>query len=188
MYKEDILRLSKIGRRLNLTAGATNLPHLYFMTDPVRTPNPVKVARHLPRGTGVILRHYDIPDRYSLAKDLKRVCQDRSLILIIAGDARLAKIVAADGLHLPEWAVTQPQAGHLHWSRLENRLLTAAVHSSRALYRAQKMGVDAVIASPVFSTASHTHTAPPLAGGSDRRASRNSVVATTLWRAHGGHG
>ena len=135
MYKEDILRLSKISRRLNLTADATHLPHLYFMTDPVRTPNPVKIARHLPRGTGVILRHYNIPDRYSLAKDLKRVCQDRSLILIIAGDARLAKSVAADGLHLPEWAVTQPQAGHRHWSRLENRINSNEKKRSRKTSR-----------------------------------------------------
>ena len=90
-------------------------------------------------------------------KDLKRICQDRSLILIVAGDARLADIVAADGLHLPEWAVTRPKPGHRRWSRLNNRILTAAVHSARVLHRARKMGVDAVLTSPIFPTASHPH-------------------------------
>ncbi|MAI12244.1 MAG: hypothetical protein CBD27_11535 [Rhodospirillaceae bacterium TMED167] len=155
MSEDGILHLSKIGRRLNLSSGAAHLPYLYFMTDSVRTPDPIQIARRLPRGTAVILRHYDTPDRYTLAKDLKRICQDRSLILIIAEDARLADIVAADGLHLPEWAITQPQPGHRRWSRLNNRILTAAVHSTRALYAAQKMGADAVLASPVFTTASH---------------------------------
>ena len=159
MSEDRILHLSKIGRRLNLTSGAVHLPHLYFMTDSVRTPDPVQIARRLPRGTAVILRHYDTSDRYSLARDLKRVCQDRSLILIIAEDARLADIVGADGLHLPEWAVIRPQPSHRRWSRLNNRILTAAVHSARAIYGAKKMGTDAVLASPVFTTASHPNVA-----------------------------
>ena len=155
MSEEAILRLSEIGRRLNLTAGAAHVPHLYFMTDSVRTPDPVQLAERLPRGTAVILRHYDTPDRYNLARQLKRVCQERALILIIAGDARLADIVSADGLHMPEWTITRPQLRHRRWLRLKNRISTAAVHSMPGLHRAYRMGVDAVLVSPVFPTASH---------------------------------
>ena len=175
MSEETILRLSKIGRQLNLRAGATHLPHLYFMTDALRTPDPLQIASRLPRGTAVVLRHYNIQERYALAKKLKRVCQDKSLLLIIAEDARLAESVGAAGLHLPEWAVTRPQPGHRRWCRLSNRILTAAVHSSQALQRAQKMNVDAVLASPVFPTSSHPDRAATGVSGFARQ-SRSALV------------
>ncbi|MBN07566.1 MAG: thiamine phosphate synthase [Rhodospirillaceae bacterium] len=175
MSEEAILRLSEIGRRLNLTAGAAHVPHLYFMTDSVRTPDPVQIAERLPRGTAVILRHYDTPDRYNLARQLKRVCQERALILIIAGDARLADIVSADGLHMPEWTITRPQLSHRRWLRLKNRISTAAVHSMPGLNRAYRMGVDAVFVSPVFPTASHP-TQPATGVLSFARQSRAALV------------
>ena len=87
MSTEGILRLSKIGRRPEFNIRGDPSLHLYFMTDSVRTPDPVQIAERLPRGTAVILRHYDKPERYHLAESIKRVCQARSLILIIAGDA-----------------------------------------------------------------------------------------------------
>ena len=155
MVNRSSLRLSNIARRLNLAAGATHLPYLYFMTDPVRTPDPIIIANRLPRGTAIILRHYETANKNSLAKDLQQVCRARSMKLIVAEDIRLANAIRADGLHLPEWALTRPRLGHRYWKGLQNGILTAAVHSARALHVAQKLGVDVVLASPIFPTGSH---------------------------------
>ena len=155
MTRDDKTILSNIARRLNLAAGATQIPHLYFMTDPVRTPDPVAAAGRLPLGCAVVLRHYDVPDRLSLAMKLKQVCRSQSLPLIVAGDARLAHAVKADGLHRPEWALRQPDVLHRQWRNTYNGLITAAVHSERALRLAGRFGVNAVVASPVFPTESH---------------------------------
>ena len=151
----DSITLSKIARRLNLASGSKHLPYLFFMTDSMRTPNPLATAERLPRGAAVILRHYDAPDRLDLAIRLKAVCRARGLKLIIAEDARLAHSINADGLHLPERALKRPSLLQYQWQYLEKRLLTAAVHSPHSIRLAMGFRADLVIASPVFPTESH---------------------------------
>ncbi len=151
--------LAELARRLQALAGRTRsrrgrrLPPLLLMTDPARLPDPLAAAAALPAGAGVILRHYDDPDRAALARALAALCRRRRLRLLIAGDAQLAAAVAAGGLHLPEWLV--PQRGR--WAPLVRPgwLVTAAAHSPRAVARASAAGVDAMLLSPVFATASH---------------------------------
>ena len=104
----------------------------------------------LPMGSGVIFRHYSYPDRAKLAAALAALCRRRRLIFIVGGDARLALEVGAAGLHLRERDLLLPVP------RFARRLLvTAAVHSRRALIRARRAGADAVLLGPVFPTASH---------------------------------
>ena len=71
----------------------------------------------------------------------------------MAATWELAARLDADGLHLPEGAVLRP--GARLWLRQKNRLLTVAAHSADGLQRAMRLGADAIILSPVFSTASH---------------------------------
>ena len=130
-----------------------DLPPLLWLTDPARAPDPVAVARRLPRGCGVVLRHYDAPDRADLARRLAAVCRARGLVLLVGADAALAAAVGAHGVHLPEWDTRWGARRH------EWRLLTAAAHSAGALRRAA--GADAALLSPVFATVSHPG-APPL--------------------------
>ena len=122
------------------------------MTDPVRTPDPAAVARGLPRGSGVILRHYDSPEREELAHGLVKVCRQKELVLLVGGDAALARKVGAGGVHLPEGLVDlapQIRRRHPRW------IVTAAVHGREGLRRAARHRVDAALLAPVFKTASH---------------------------------
>ncbi|MCB2101969.1 MAG: thiamine phosphate synthase [Rhodobacterales bacterium] len=122
------------------------------MTDPARLADPVAAVRRLPRGAAVILRHYDDPDRAALARALAALCRARGLVLLVAGDARLARAVGAGGLHLPEGMVAAPG-----WRGLVRSgwLVTAAAHSPAALACAARAGAHAALLSPVFPTASH---------------------------------
>ena len=109
------------------------------------------IARLEP-GDAVIVRDYSARDRAGHARALKRLSRQRRLRLLVAGDARLARAIGADGLHLPESLVAAPG-----WRRFQRPgwLVTAAAHSAPAIARAFACGVDAVLLSPVFPTASH---------------------------------
>jgi len=132
------------------------LPPLILMTDSRRLPDPLAAVQRLARGSALILRHYDAPDRTELAKVLARACRRRGIRLLIAGDWRLAAAAGADGVHLPEGLARKgPGAWAAGLSRKPGFLVTAAAHSPLAIRRAARAGADAVLLSPVFPTASH---------------------------------
>jgi len=123
------------------------------MTDGVRMADPIPSVRALPRGSAVILRHYGVPGRAAIARQLAAICRAQGLLLLVAGDARLAAAVGAAGVHLPEAMV--PRAGRLvHEKRWRRWLVTASAHSPLSLRRAAA-AADAVLLAPVFPTASH---------------------------------
>lgn len=136
------------------TATKRCLPDRWLVTDAARLPDPLPAAAALPRGTGVLFRHYELTaaGRLQLAQRLAELCRSRGLYFVVAGDARLALSCNADGLHLPQ--------GLLHLAaglacRYPHRALTAAAHDEAAIAQAARAGVDAVLISPVFPTASH---------------------------------
>jgi thiamine-phosphate pyrophosphorylase len=100
------------------------------------------------------MRHYDDPDRAGLARQLKSLCQARQIPLIIAGDARLALNINADGLHLPEGILAGEKGTWRLWRR-SGMLLSIAAHSPEALTRAAKAHADFALLSPVFPSKSH---------------------------------
>lgn len=135
-----------------------DLPRQWLVTDAARLPDPLPAAARLPRGAGIVFRHYEWPrsERLKLARRLAALCRARGLWLVVAGDAGLARSCNADGLHLPQRLLGRA-AGiarrHPRW------LLTAAAHDEAALAQAARAGVDVVLISPVFPTASHPGTA-----------------------------
>ncbi len=142
--------LALLARRLNRDAGAPALPSLFFLTDPLRTPDPVASARQLPAGAALIYRHFGDADRHRTARALARICRRRGLLLLIAADPELAARVSADGVHWPERLL--PGACH--------GLATAAAHSVQAAQLAHAAGAAACLLSPVFITASASARAP----------------------------
>ncbi|HEV7693590.1 MAG TPA: thiamine phosphate synthase [Hyphomonadaceae bacterium] len=123
------------------------LPRVWFMTEPKRTPNIERTIAALPRGWGVIYRHFGAHDRLGTAHRLARLCRGR-LVFLIAADPGLALAVRADGVHWPEAKLRRVRPGNPRW------IETASAHSRAALARAAWLGVDAAILSPVFDSAS----------------------------------
>ena len=130
------------------------LPKLIFMTDENRLKDPLPIIGSLPSGSAVILRHYGDPKRADLAKRLITKTRGKDIKILIAGDARLAIKVGAHGVHIPEYANQNYTLIWKNW-RKPNWLVTAAAHSPKALLRAKKLGANAALLSPVFTSASH---------------------------------
>ena len=153
--KDTVAHLHEAALHLRQRAGAPvsrtglALPPLVLVTDETRVPDPLPAIRGLPKGCGVLFRHYGAAGRAALAASVAAACREAGLILLVAEDAAIARAVAAEGLHLPERAIASgaPPA----WEGL----LTAAAHSPDAVARAVAAGADAVFVSPVFPTRSH---------------------------------
>ena len=139
-------RLAKPARAGNGRA----LPRAFFVTDPVRTPDPLAIIKRLPRGFGVIWRHFGSPSRLSTGLALARACRMRGLILLVANDPALAARIGAAGVHWPERQLKGIRA------RRVGSIETAAAHSRIAIARAAALGVDAVLVSAVFPSQSPT--------------------------------
>lgn len=160
------------------------LPPLILLTDERRLADPTAAVARLPRGSAVILRHHALPkaERVTLARALRAITRQRGILLLIAADGEsgveLAHAVGTDGIHLSEWLLCRGP-----WRALRARkpgwLVTAAVHSPRALRAAATRGIDAALLSPVFPTASHpgARTLGPLRFAAWARASRIPVYA-----------
>jgi thiamine-phosphate pyrophosphorylase len=75
------------------------LPRAFFVTDPVRTPDPLATVNRLPRGMGVIWRHFGESTRLATGLALARACRRRGLVLLVANDPTLANRIGAAGVH-----------------------------------------------------------------------------------------
>jgi thiamine-phosphate pyrophosphorylase len=124
------------------------LPRLWLFTDDQRLRDPRASVARLPRGrAGVVLRHDHDPARAALGRDLVGLCRARRLILVVAGDVRLASALRA-GVHL--------RGGRWPGSPRRPGVVTSSAHSISDLRRARRSGACLVFLSPAFVTASHT--------------------------------
>lgn len=106
------------------------LPKLWLVTDERNDAALERTIARLPRGSGVIFRHYHLPPRQRRArlKTLRRWCRRFGHRLEIAGEGY------------------GPPAPH--------RILATA-HSLREIGAANRFGAEAVLLSPVHPTRSH---------------------------------
>jgi thiamine-phosphate pyrophosphorylase len=120
------------------------LPKIWLMTDPRIDDLEAAIAR-LPKQSGIIFRHYDLPkaERRALFKQVRRLAKERRHTLVLADRPSTAWRWGADGAH----------------DRSPRRSLgirTVAVHSAREAALARRIGADLIFVSPVFVTASHS--------------------------------
>ncbi|MET0362571.1 MAG: thiamine phosphate synthase [Sphingobium sp.] len=116
------------------------------MTDPrVAEDALLRAVRRLPRGSGIVLRHYHLPDgeRRALFDRLRRIADRRGLILFLGGGTREARAWGADGCHGDRGSTP------LRWPA------SMAVHDARQLRVAQRRGASLIFLSPLFATRSH---------------------------------
>jgi thiamine-phosphate pyrophosphorylase len=102
------------------------------------------VATRLPRGSGIVFRHFGAPDAEARALRLLAIAKRRGLCLLIGQDHALALRIRAHGVHLPERLAHR--AALLRRARPE-WLVTSAAHSLRA---ARNGVAHAVVISPVL--------------------------------------
>ncbi|NJM50275.1 MAG: thiamine phosphate synthase [Sphingomonadales bacterium] len=116
------------------------------MTDPRLDGRLLAAVRKLRFGSGVILRHYHLPQsaRIALLRDLRRICRRRGHLLFWAGTERQALRFGADGYHA--------RTGTLGQSRLPR---SAAAHNSREMLAARRVRAGLILLSPLYATASH---------------------------------
>ena len=105
------------------------------------------VLAHLPRGCGLIFRHYHLvpTERQVRFKHLARIARRHGHAIVLSGSARQARKWGADGAYGPPNALSQGPACL--------RLVTA--HSLKEMGQALRARADAVLLSPVFATRSH---------------------------------
>jgi thiamine-phosphate pyrophosphorylase len=142
--------LTDLARRLKLT--------LVAVTDERRGGDPLALAARLPRGSTLIFRHYEVPDRSVIAIKLAVVCRKNRLKLRVAGDLDLAIRVRA-GLHLPDGLAKHAGPRIRLWQR-RGGALTVAAHDRSGLRRAAELGAEAALLSPLFPTKSHPGVKP----------------------------
>ncbi|MDP1671053.1 MAG: thiamine phosphate synthase [Alphaproteobacteria bacterium] len=148
---------AELKRASRFSATKRVLPALWLLSDSQRLSNPRAALGRLPTGSGFIFRNYDQPGREFMARELLRVCRQRRIIFLLAGDWRMALRVGADGAHFPEALAHQ---AHAVRSTKPNAIVTVAAHSARGILRARQSGADAVLLSPVFVTQSHPEATP----------------------------
>jgi thiamine-phosphate pyrophosphorylase len=123
------------------------LPRLWLFTDDRRLADPRASVTALPRGrAGVVLRHDRDPGRAALGRDLARICRARRLVLVVAGDIRLAAKLGA-GVHL--------RGGYWPGPVRTHGAVTSSAHSAREVRRARLAGAGLIFLSPAFPTESH---------------------------------
>lgn len=160
------------------------LPRLWLMTDERQGEDLWRVLKRLPRGAGVIFRHYTLPDpeRRRLFEQVRRATRPRRITVLVAGPPQLAARLGAAGSHGRHKALG---------TRLTR---TAPAHDLAEIRAAEQAGAELLFLSPVYATRSHTKAKPlgpmrfailarqtrlPVValGGMDRRLARNMPAA-----------
>lgn len=120
-------------------------PTLWLMTDErVEAAELLSAARRLPKGqAGIVFRHYRTAPaaRLALFEALRAIARRRRLLLLLAGDARLAAAWRADGVHGDARRMARPL------------IRSRAVHDLQQAMAARE--ADLCFVSPLFPTRSH---------------------------------
>jgi thiamine-phosphate pyrophosphorylase len=117
-------------------------PTVWMVTDERMGEALWPALERLPRGSGILFRHYDAPDRHALAMRLAELAMRDGHALAVAGDVVLARAAGASLVHKPDGP-----AGALP--------LSLSVHSVAEAEEANRQHAALAFVSPLFATRSH---------------------------------
>lgn len=148
--------LAKVARQLNLRNGVGRIPPVVLMTDTVRLPDPISALSRIPRGSLVIFRHYDHPDRNKIAFETRRACRHFGHLFSVAGDVMLAEKLGVDGIHLSGKRIDPLLLNYMKADK-GRLILTASVHNAKQWLQLRRtsLPLEGLILSPVFPTLTH---------------------------------
>lgn len=123
------------------------LPKLWLISDARNDAGLEGALRRLPKGSGLVFRHYHLgPDARQARFDaLARIARYRGIVLALADDGATARRWGADGIYGAPNRLGRPRG----------LMRIATVHSLRELAAAHRAKADVVMLSPVFATRSH---------------------------------
>lgn len=116
------------------------LPQIWLMTDERLGIGLIPAIRALPRGSGIVFRHYATApeERRRIFHTVQREARRYGHLLVLAGSPALARGWGADGAHGRHFGA-----------------LTAPVHSIPEIRAAEKKGARLLFLSPLYPTQSH---------------------------------
>jgi thiamine-phosphate pyrophosphorylase len=123
------------------------LPDIWLVTDQRNDERLEWALRRLPRGSGLVFRHYHLDPQARRARfdALARIARARGHVVVLAGTVSEARRWGAHGSYGAPASLARGQA----LPRL------VAAHSLREIGWAQRQRADAILLSPVFPTRSH---------------------------------
>jgi thiamine-phosphate pyrophosphorylase len=123
------------------------LPEIWLFTDRRNDAGLARAIKRLPRGSGIVFRHYHLQDaeRKRRFETVKRLARRHGHMLFLAGTPVLARLWRAEGIY--------GQVGRR--SETRGLLHGAPVHNAREIRQAKRTGADIFFLSPIFSTRSH---------------------------------
>ncbi|EMD83997.1 thiamine phosphate synthase [Pacificimonas flava] len=119
--------------------GRKTLPERWLFTDERQGAALWHALDRLPRGSGVVFRHYGAANRAALLRKVRAAARRRGLLLVAAEAETLT-------MRIPQ---------HANRYRRRPGALTASAHGVPDLIRAKRNGAALAFLSPVFPTASH---------------------------------
>jgi 8-oxo-dGTP diphosphatase len=141
---------------------ALQLPSVYLITPP-RIDDPARFLAELDaaleRGVRLVqLRVFDLAADalQRIGEDVCRRCHAQGGRVLVNGPVELADAIGADGLHLPGRALDAADRRPIG----AGRLLAVSCHDAHDLARAEALGADFAVLSPVLPTPSHPDAQP----------------------------
>jgi thiamine-phosphate pyrophosphorylase len=120
------------------------LPRLWLLTDERQGKALWQALSELPRGSGVILRHYslDRAKRLSFLLTASRIARRRGLVVLTGGEQLLHP-----------WQVSGRYGSSRH--RVKGKLLAWPAHNLKEIRAGERSHADFILLSPLFPTRSH---------------------------------